>query len=56
MNMKTKEQRVETYIGLIEAEAKMNINIEDGWLVCTCVSCGNNMILVVYEKELETWN
>ena len=54
--MKTKEQKVETYTGIREAKTKMNINIYDGWFIHTCASYSDNSLLVIYERDLESWN
>lgn len=59
--MKTKEQKVEKYSDLYYAKLNIERNIKNGWFVHTCVSYNNGEIetdgiLVVYEKELETWN
>lgn len=53
--MKTKEQKVERYFDIKEAEIKININIKNNWHVNTCISTCSG-ILVIYERELETWN
>ena len=59
--MKTKEQKVETYSDIQYAKQNMNRNIEEGWFVHTCIPIHENdnmysCILVVYERDLETWN
>lgn len=59
--MKTKEQKIETYSNIHYAKQNMKRNIEDGWFIHTCVStCESDGIyggiLVVYEKDLQTWN
>lgn len=59
--MKTKEQIVEKYSDLFYAKYNMERNIKDGWFVVTCVSYNNNDIetdgiLVVYERDLQSWN
>lgn len=54
--MKTKEQKVETYISIREAKTRMNINIDNGWFIHTCVSYSDNSMLVIYERNLKHWN
>lgn len=57
--MKTKEQKVEFYDSITRAKTVMNENIKNGWYIHNCVCHSDRMfggILVVYEKELETWN
>lgn len=53
--MKTKEQVVALYRNMGVAHIDMEKSINNGWRVHTCVSDGHS-ILVVYEKDLETWN
>lgn len=59
--MKNKKQKVEKYSDLIYTKCNMERNMKDGWFVVSCVSHSSNNaekdgILVVYEKDLETWN
>lgn len=55
--MKTKEQDVEVYenFDVYNAAFHMRDKIADGWRVHTCLYV-DNKFMVVYEKELETWN
>ena len=53
--MKTKEQVVALYPDINMAHDDMERSINIGWRVCSCVSDGRK-ILVVYEKDLETYN
>lgn len=57
--MKAKEQKVEYYYELYEAQKDMDKHIKEGWFVHTCTMSGNigyQTVLVVYEKDLESWN
>lgn len=59
--MKNKEQIVKKYSDLYYAKINIEKYIKDGWYVHTCVSYNNNDIetdgiLVIYEKDLQSWN
>lgn len=56
------EQKVEMYFEMFEAYKDMNKHIKNGWRVHTCTMgtyvagySPKEKVLVVYEKELETW-
>lgn len=56
--MKTKEQKIEIYdeyYNIYDVARAMNKHIDKDWSVHTCLKCSGK-ILVVYEKELESWN
>lgn len=53
--MKAKKQEVALYYNIEVAHEDMVKSINVGWKVHTCVSDGKK-VLVVYEKDLESWN
>lgn len=59
--MTNAKQSVALYRNIEEAYKAIQDTVEKGWRVHTCVSGNSSIeyemrILVVYEKELETWN
>ena len=53
--MKTKQQKVELYDNINDVYLDMVHFINMNWNVHTCMSDGCK-ILVVYERDYETWN
>lgn len=55
--MKTVEQDIEVYeiFDVYNVAYLMRDKIAEGWKVHTCLYI-NNTVLVVYERNLQTWN
>ena len=52
------KQKVVLYENFLSAHAiyeNINVHLKDNWKIHACINKNDN-IIVVYEKELETWN
>ena len=53
--MNTKRQEVKYYSSIYDAYDGIKIYLSQGWYVCACASA-EDKVLIIYEKELQTWN